>query len=37
MRADIYIMVTELGIEKTMPSGLKPEYVEPIISAVREA
>lgn len=37
MRADIYIMVTELGIEKTKPSDVKPEYIEIIIRAIREA
>lgn len=37
MRADIYLMVTELGIEKTKPSDVKPEYVEIIIRAIREA
>jgi len=37
MRADIYMMVTELGIEKTIPSDVKPEYVEIIIRAIREA
>ncbi len=35
MRADIYMMVTELGIEKTRPSDVKPEYVEIIIRAIR--
>jgi uncharacterized metal-binding protein len=37
MRADIYMMVTELGIEKTRPSDVKPEYVEIIIRAIRDA
>ncbi len=37
MRADIYMMVTELGIEKTQPSDVKPEYVKTIIHAIREA
>lgn len=37
MRADIYMMVTELGIEKTGPSDVKPEYVEIIIRAIRDA
>lgn len=37
MRADIYMVVTELGIEKTRPSDVKPEYVETIIRAVKEA
>lgn len=37
LKADVYIMVTELGIEKTVPSDLKPEYVEKIIRAIKEA
>ncbi|RPJ79445.1 MAG: hypothetical protein EHM20_01420 [Alphaproteobacteria bacterium] len=37
MQADIYMMVTELGIEKTRPSDVKPEYIEIIIRAVRAA
>lgn len=37
MRAEIYMMVTELGIEKTRPSDVKPEYIEIIIRAIREA
>jgi uncharacterized metal-binding protein len=37
MRADIYMMVTELGIEKTRPSDVKPEYIEIIVRAIREA
>ncbi len=37
MKADTYLMVTELGIEKTMPSDVKPEYVEKIIRAIKEA
>ena len=37
MRADIYMMVTELGIEKTRPLDVKPEYVEIIIRAIRDA
>jgi uncharacterized metal-binding protein len=37
MRADIYMVVTELGIEKTRPSDVKPEYVEIIIRAIRDA
>jgi uncharacterized metal-binding protein len=36
LKADIYIMVTELGIEKTNPSDLKPEYIEKIIRAIKE-
>jgi uncharacterized metal-binding protein len=31
------MVVTELGIEKTRPSDVKPEYVEIIICAVKEA
>ncbi len=37
LKADIYMMVTELGIEKTMPSDVKPEYVEKIVRAIKEA
>ena len=37
MRADVYMMVTELGIEKTRPLDVKPEYVEIIIRAIRDA
>ena len=37
MRADIYMVVTELGIEKTRPSDVKPEYIEIIIRAIRNA
>ncbi len=37
MQADIYMMVTELGIEKTRPSDVKPEYIEIILRAIREA
>jgi uncharacterized metal-binding protein len=37
MRADIYMMVTELGIKKTVPSDVKPEYIETIMRAIREA
>jgi uncharacterized metal-binding protein len=37
IRADIYMMVTELGIEKTRPSDVKPEYIEIIIGAIRDA
>jgi uncharacterized metal-binding protein len=37
MKADVYLMVTELGIEKTTPSDMKPEYVEKIIRAIKEA
>jgi uncharacterized metal-binding protein len=36
MGADIFMIVTELGIEKTEPSDVKPEYVEIIIRAIRE-
>ncbi|MDD2615280.1 MAG: putative zinc-binding protein, partial [Methanosarcina sp.] len=37
MKADAYLMVTELGIEKTRPSDLKLEYVNKIIRAIEEA
>ena len=37
MKADAYLMVTELGIEKTMPSDVKPEYMEKIIQAIKDA
>lgn len=37
MKADAYLMVTELGIEKTMPSDVKPDYVEKIIRAIKDA
>lgn len=37
MQADVYMMVTELGIEKTRPSDVKPEYIEIIIRAIRDA
>lgn len=37
VRADIYMVVTELGIEKTIPSDVKPEYIEILIHAIREA
>ena len=37
MRADIYMVVTELGIEKTRPSDVKPEYIEIIIRAIRNS
>jgi uncharacterized metal-binding protein len=30
------MMVTELGIEKTMPSDIKPEYIEKIIRAIKD-
>jgi uncharacterized metal-binding protein len=30
-------MVTEIGIEKTRPLDVKPEYIEKIIRAVKEA
>jgi uncharacterized metal-binding protein len=36
MKADYYMIVTDLGIEKTSPSDLKPEYVEKIIRAIKE-
>jgi len=37
LKADVYMMVTELGIEKTRPSDVKPEYVEKIIRAIKDA
>ncbi len=37
LKADIYLMVTELGIEKTRPSDVKPEYIEKIIRVIKEA
>lgn len=37
MKADVYLMVTELGIEKTTPSDVKPEYIEKIIKAIKDA
>ena len=37
MQAEVYLMVTELGIEKTRPSDVKPEYIEKIIRAIKEA
>lgn len=37
LKADVYMMVTELGVEKTRPSDVKPEYIEKIIRAIKEA
>lgn len=37
LKADVYMMVTDLGIEKTSPSDVKPEYIEKIIRAIKEA
>jgi uncharacterized metal-binding protein len=37
LKADVYMMVIELGIEKTVPSDVKPEYIEKIIRAIKEA
>ena len=37
MQAEVYLMVTELGIDKTRPADVKPEYVEKIIRAIKEA
>jgi len=37
MKADVYLMITELGIEKTKPSDVKPEHIEKIIRAIKEA
>lgn len=36
IKAEVYLMVTELGIEKTKPSDVKPEYMEKIIRAIKE-
>ncbi len=36
LKADVYMMVTELGIEKTRSSDVKPEYIEKIIRAIKE-
>jgi uncharacterized metal-binding protein len=36
LKAEVYMMVTELGIEKTMPSDIKPEYIEKIIRAIKD-
>ena len=37
MKADAYLMVTEFGIKKTMPSDVKPDYVEKNIRAIKDA
>lgn len=37
IQAEVYLMVTELGVEKTKPSDVKPEYIEKIIRAIKEA
>lgn len=37
LKADVYMMVTELGIEKTRPSDVKPEYIEKLIRAIKDA
>lgn len=37
IQAEVYLMVTELGIEKTKPSDVRPEYIEKIIRAIKEA
>ncbi|WP_048129556.1 putative zinc-binding protein [Methanosarcina lacustris] len=37
LQAEVHLMVTELGIEKTRPSDVKPEYIEKIIRAIKEA
>jgi uncharacterized metal-binding protein len=36
IQAEIYLMVTELGVKKTTPSDVKPEYIEKIIRAIKE-
>lgn len=37
IQAEVSLMVTELGVEKTKPSDVKPEYIEKIIRAIKEA
>jgi uncharacterized metal-binding protein len=37
MHAEVYLTVTELGVEKTRPSDVKSEYVEKIIRAIKDA
>jgi len=37
LKADVYMMVTDLGIEKTRPSDVKPEHIDKIIRAIKEA
>jgi uncharacterized metal-binding protein len=37
MKADVYLMVFELGIEKSRPLDVKSEYVEKIIRAIKDA
>lgn len=36
IQAEVYLMVTELGVKKTTPSDVKPEYIEKIIRAIKE-
>jgi len=37
IQAEVYLMVTELGVKKTTPSDVKPESIEKIIRAIKEA
>jgi uncharacterized metal-binding protein len=37
IQAEVHLMVTELGIEKTRPSDVKPEHIEKIIRAIKDA
>lgn len=37
IQAEVYLMVTDLGVKKTTPSDVKPEYIEKIIRAIKEA
>jgi uncharacterized metal-binding protein len=37
LKADVYMMVTDLGIEKTRPSDVKLEHIDKIIRAIKEA
>ena len=37
LKADNGMVATELGIEKTMPSDVKSEYIDKIIRAIKEA
>ncbi len=36
LKSDIHIMITDLGIKKTIPSDVKPEYIEKIIRVIRD-
>lgn len=37
LKADVYMTITELGVEKTVPSDVKTEYINKIINAIKEA